>query len=40
DSESEIKYYNQSFRRLSNRKNFKSIAEGYVRKFEITYNKK
>ena len=38
--ESEIKHYNQSFRRLSNRKHFKSIAKGYVRKLEITYNKK
>ncbi|EOD8703158.1 protein rep [Staphylococcus aureus] len=38
--ESEIKHYNESFRRLSNRKNFKSIAKGYVRKLEITYNKK
>ncbi|MDH9044769.1 protein rep, partial [Staphylococcus epidermidis] len=26
--------------RLSNRKHFKSIAKGYVRKLEITYNKK
>ncbi|MDN8787924.1 protein rep, partial [Staphylococcus aureus] len=38
--ESEIKRYNQSFRRLTNRKHFKSIAKGYVRKLEITYNKK
>jgi len=37
--ESEIKHYNESFRRLSNRKHFKSIAKGYVRKLEITYNK-
>ncbi|HDB8074260.1 TPA: protein rep [Staphylococcus aureus] len=36
--ESEIKHYNESFRRLSNRKHFKSIAKGYVRKLEITYN--
>ncbi len=35
--EDEIKNYN---RRLSNRKHFKSIAKGYVRKLEITYNKK
>ncbi|WP_165472159.1 protein rep, partial [Escherichia coli] len=34
--ESEIKRYNQSFRRLTNRKHFKSIAKGYVRKLEIT----
>ena len=38
--EDEIKNYNESFRRLSNRKHFKSIAKGYVRKLEITYNKK
>lgn len=38
--EDEIKHYNYSFRRLSNRKHFKSIAKGYVRKLEITYNKK
>ncbi len=38
--ESEIKRYNKSFRRLTNRKHFKSIAKGYVRKLEITYNKK
>lgn len=38
--ESEIKHYNKSFRRLSNRKHFKSIAKGYVRKLEITYNQK
>ncbi|MDN7231782.1 protein rep [Staphylococcus haemolyticus] len=38
--ESEIKHYNESFRRLSNRKHFKSIAKGYVRKLEITYNQK
>ncbi|HDK8147487.1 TPA: protein rep [Staphylococcus aureus] len=40
DLESEIKHYNQSFRRLSNRKKFKSIAKGYVRKLEVTYNQK
>ncbi|HDK3863256.1 TPA: protein rep [Staphylococcus aureus] len=38
--EDEIKHYNESFRRLSNRKHFKSIAKGYVRKLEITYNQK
>lgn len=38
--ESEIKHYNESFRRLSNRKHFKSISKGYVRKLEITYNQK
>lgn len=36
--ESEIKHYNESFRRLSNRKHFKSISKGYVRKLEVTYN--
>ncbi|PPJ70061.1 replication protein, partial [Staphylococcus aureus] len=36
--ENEIKHYNESFRRLSNRKHFKSISKGYVRKLEITYN--
>lgn len=36
--ESEIKHYNESFRRLSNRKHFKSVAKGYVRKLEVTYN--
>ncbi|MCG1598838.1 protein rep [Staphylococcus epidermidis] len=36
--EDEIQKYNQSFRRLSNRKHFKSIAKGYVRKLEVTYN--
>jgi len=36
--ESEIKHYNESFRRLSNRKHFKSVSKGYVRKLEITYN--
>ncbi|RRD33994.1 replication protein, partial [Fusobacterium nucleatum] len=40
DLESEIKHYNQSFRRLNNRKKFKSIAKGYVRKLEVTYNQK
>ena len=38
--ENEIKRYNASFRRLSNRKHFKSIAKCYVRKLEITYNQK
>ncbi|MDN8891392.1 protein rep [Staphylococcus aureus] len=38
--EDEIKHYNESFRRLSNRKHFKTIAKGYVRKLEITYNEK
>lgn len=38
--EDEIKHYNESFRRLSNRKHFKTIVKGYVRKLEITYNQK
>ncbi|MDT0972751.1 protein rep, partial [Staphylococcus pseudintermedius] len=37
--ENEIKHYNQSFRRLSNRTKFKKVVKGYVRKLEITYNK-
>ncbi|HCT1272225.1 TPA: protein rep, partial [Staphylococcus aureus] len=37
--EDEIKHYNQSFRRLSNRTKFKKVVKGYVRKLEITYNK-
>lgn len=40
DLENEIKHYNQSFRRLSNRTKFKKAVKGYVRKLEITYNKK
>ena len=40
DLENEIKHYNQSFRRLSNRKKFKTVVKGYVRKLEITYNEK
>lgn len=39
DLENEIKHYNQSFRRLSNRTKFKKVVKGYVRKLEITYNK-
>ncbi|MGO4078712.1 protein rep, partial [Staphylococcus pseudintermedius] len=38
--EDEIKHYNASFRRMSNRKIFKDVVKGYVRKLEITYNKK
>src|SRR5699024_2679101 len=37
--ENEIKHYNKSFRRLSNRTKFKKVVKGYVRKLEITYNK-
>src|SRR5690625_3080890 len=34
----EIKHYNQSFRRLMQRKEVKQIVKGYARKLEITYN--
>lgn len=34
----EIKKYNKSFKKLSERKEFKKISRGYVRKLEITYN--
>lgn len=37
--EDEIKHYNQSFQRLMQRKEVKSIVKGYVRKLEVTYNK-
>lgn len=35
----EIKHYNQSFKRLIERKEVKSAVKGYVRKLEVTYNK-
>lgn len=35
----EIKHYNQSFQRLMQRKEVKSVVRGYVRKLEVTYNK-
>ncbi|RZH69773.1 protein rep, partial [Staphylococcus aureus] len=35
--ENEIKHSNESFRRLSNRKHFNSIAKGYFCKLEVTY---
>ncbi len=38
--ESEIKRYNNSFRKLIKRKKVSSVIKGYVRKLEITYNKK
>lgn len=38
--ESEIKDYNNSFRKLIKRKKVDSVIKGYVRKLEITYNKK
>ena len=34
----EIKHYNQSFQRLMQRKEVKSVVKGYARKLEITYN--
>ena len=34
----EIKKYNKSFKKLSERKEFKKISKGYARKLEITYN--
>lgn len=36
----EIKHYNKSFKKMVERKKVKSIIKGYVRKLEITYNKK
>ena len=38
--ENEIKRYNNSFRKLIKRKKEGSVIKGYVRKLEITYNKK
>ncbi|UXS30540.1 protein rep (plasmid) [Staphylococcus delphini] len=38
--ENEIKRYNNSFRKLIKRKKVVSVIKGYVRKLEITYNKK
>lgn len=38
--ENEIKRYNNSFRKLIKRKKLGSVIKGYVRKLEITYNKK
>lgn len=38
--ENEIKHYNHSFRKLIKRKKVDGIIKGYVRKLEITYNKK
>ena len=35
----EIKHYNQSFKRLMERKEVKAAVKGYVRKLEVTYNK-
>lgn len=34
----EINDFNNSFKRLSNTKDFKSICKGYIRKLEVTYN--
>lgn len=38
--ENEIKRYNNSFRKFIKRKKVGSVIKGYVRKLEITYNKK
>ncbi|PXA61431.1 protein rep, partial [Staphylococcus pseudintermedius] len=38
--ENEIKHYNNSFRKLIKRKKVDSVIKGYVRKLEVTYNKK
>lgn len=38
--ENEIKRYNNSFRKLIKRKKVGSVIKGYVRKLEITYNKR
>lgn len=38
--ENEIKRYNNSFRKLIKRKKVGNVIKGYVRKLEITYNKK
>ena len=38
--EDEIKHYNKSFKKMVERKKVKSIIKSYVRKLEITYNKK
>ncbi|HGO5263331.1 TPA: protein rep [Staphylococcus aureus] len=38
--EDEIKHYNKSFKKMVERKKVKSVIKGYVRKLEITYNKK
>lgn len=37
--DSSIKKYNQSFQRLMQRKEVKSIVKGYIRKLEVTYQK-
>ncbi|HHD1105255.1 TPA: protein rep [Staphylococcus aureus] len=38
--ENEIKNYNHAFQKMFKRKKVNGIAKGYVRKLEITYNKK
>ncbi|UEX91208.1 protein rep [Staphylococcus ratti] len=38
--EDEIKNYNKSFKKMFERKKVRMISKGYVRKLEITYNKK
>lgn len=39
DLECELKSYYESFKKLFKRKEVKNISLGYIRKFEITYNK-
>lgn len=36
----EIKDFNKAFKRMTKRKEFEKINKGYVRKLEVTYNKK
>lgn len=36
--ENEIKEFNKSFKRLSERKEFEKINKGYIRKLEVTYD--
>ena len=38
--EDEIKKYNHAFRKMFKRKKVNTIAKGYVRKLEVTYNQK
>lgn len=38
--EEEIKKYNKAFKKLMERKEVKNIVKGYIRKLEVTYQKK
>ena len=40
DLNSSIKAYNKAFERLVKRKEVKNIVKGYIRKLEVTYQKK